>query len=369
MNIVVKILIGMIVLLPFFWVLPTYAEDVSSAIFALHSRPYGTDYAIWTVKWWQWFIAIPEDKTPADDPTGERCGTNQDDPDVWFLTGAFEGTVERNCTIPFGRAIFLPVVASECSYAEYANLKTEAELRKCAVEGDEVTDLGASFDGLKVQNIRDFRIQSPIFNASFPEKNVFGARVGPTQSVSDFYGMFLKPPSIGKHELHFFVLTLENPATGVPASGYDVTYHITVKQANFSELTENCIIEDKTYPIIFNSSSSISNFSCNKEAERISFKASENNVQGITEVPVGSIISGPYVVMMDGNPIKNFKTVTANDTKMTSIMLAYAPGNHEIVITGSNFIPEFSVQSAIVLALSVCSLIGIMNLARHRRLY
>ena len=64
------------------------------------------------------------------------------------------------CTIPAGKAILSPVATNECSYAENPNLKTEAELRACAVSGDEVNSIEATVDGVPVNDIAKYRIQS-----------------------------------------------------------------------------------------------------------------------------------------------------------------------------------------------------------------
>src|SRR5574341_864368 len=130
--------------------------------------------------WWKWFLAIPQNSHPMNGETGKLCGVNQENEKVWFLTTAGSGTVERTCTIPTGKAILSPAAANECSCAEFPNLKTEAELRDCAVSGDEVNSLAATVDGVAVKDIRTFRIQSPLFNATLAQNNVFGAPAGET---------------------------------------------------------------------------------------------------------------------------------------------------------------------------------------------
>ena len=93
-----------------------------------------------------------------NDETGKRCGVNQEDRNVWFLTTTGSGTAERTCTIPEGNAILSPVAANECSYAEFPNLKSEAELRNCAVSGNEVSTIAARVDGVEVKDIRKYRV-------------------------------------------------------------------------------------------------------------------------------------------------------------------------------------------------------------------
>src|ERR1051325_2933921 len=72
------------------------------------SSAYGHSYGEWAALWWQWVLAIPADENPLTDTTGEFCDVGQAGP-VWFLAGTFGSSVERSCTIPAGKAIFVPV--------------------------------------------------------------------------------------------------------------------------------------------------------------------------------------------------------------------------------------------------------------------
>lgn len=50
-----------------------------------------------------------------------------------------------------------------------------------------------SVDGVNFQNLQNYRIQSKMFNVTFPQDNIFGGRPGPTQSVSDGWFIMLQP--------------------------------------------------------------------------------------------------------------------------------------------------------------------------------
>ncbi len=70
--------------------------------------PYNEDSAEGlAARWVRWAASIGVDESPIADTTGAHAGLRQPD-DVWFLAGTFGGTVERHCTIPAGRRIFLP---------------------------------------------------------------------------------------------------------------------------------------------------------------------------------------------------------------------------------------------------------------------
>lgn len=191
------------------------------------SNHYGFSYSEWSAKWWQWAISIPTTAHPLFD--NADCNTAQSGP-VWFLGGSFvSSTATRACTVPLGKAVFLPILNAECSTAEPPPFHgdTEAELRACA-QGfmDGTTDLFATIDGTVIQNVGiagPYRMQSPLYSFSAPADNVFFVP-GPVtgQSVSDGVWLMLAPLSEGSHTIHFggvfttFSLTI------------DQTYNLTV---------------------------------------------------------------------------------------------------------------------------------------------
>src|SRR5215217_9093088 len=160
--------------------LSTFAQE-DSVTFPPDSKPYERTYADWTAEWWKWFISIPTGDNPINDPSGERCALGQKGP-VWFLVGSGGGKAERECTIPAGRAILIPAINVDCSYAEDQSLRTEDDLRACATsDQDLVTETAATLNGSVLQV---HRVQSPVFNLTFPVGDVFVTSGGPSQAVS-----------------------------------------------------------------------------------------------------------------------------------------------------------------------------------------
>ena len=209
----------------------TFSQAQNSIdVFMTDSRPYGVAYSEWTARWWQWALSIPKDINPVGDETGKYCTEKQEGP-AWFLAGTFGGRAERSCTIPFGKAILFAPMNVECSYAEDSNLKTESDLRVCAKSGqDLVRAVEVTVDGMKLQNLQKYRIQSPLFNLTLPNNNVFGLPASNTMAVSDGIWVFLKPLSPGNHEVHSkgTCVDFTTPST-VPSFVSDVTYHLTIK--------------------------------------------------------------------------------------------------------------------------------------------
>ena len=174
------------------------------AVFSSDSEPYGLTYGEWTAKWWQWGYSIPKNISPAYDDTGKYCAQKQSGL-VWFLTGTYGHPVNRICNIPAGKAILFPVLNSECSFAEFPNLKTLAELRICAKTiQNQVTTLNATVDGVAIPNLQKYRIQSPPFNFTLPQNNILGLPANvTTQAMADGNWVFLKPLSPGSHKITF----------------------------------------------------------------------------------------------------------------------------------------------------------------------
>jgi hypothetical protein len=168
------ILAGIISILPI-----VKADTINPGLYSPDSKPYGLTFAQWSEKWWLWLVSIPDPLNPLKDDTGKNCGIGQNDPNVWYLTGAGSGTIARSCTIPSGKAILFQPAGNECSYAENPSLKTESELRTCAISGDQVSSIHVTIDGRSLQNLQHYIVQTPLFNMTFPNNNIFGAPAGP----------------------------------------------------------------------------------------------------------------------------------------------------------------------------------------------
>jgi hypothetical protein len=212
----------------------------SGELFPSYSRPYNLTLGEWTARWWQWGYSIPKNINPAYDDNGRYCVEKQSGP-VWFLAGTYGHPVVRHCDIPSGKAILLPILNSECSFAEFPKLKTLSELRICAKTiQDQVTKVNVSVDGMPLPHLEKYRIQSPPFNFTLPQGNILGLAANTsTQAIADGNWVFLKPLSTGTHKIMFKgevqPRTERNPTTNSFAfpSGWDfeTIYNLTVKNA------------------------------------------------------------------------------------------------------------------------------------------
>lgn len=179
--------------------------SIESIIFPPDSKPYGVSYEEWAVKWWRWLLSIPKARNPALDSSGVNSTCNQDDPNVWFLAGTFGGSAERKCKIPSEKAIFMPIINYECSFADAPTVTTEQELAaKCRNEIDDIRDLAFMLNELSLTDMFPYRMRSPPFTIHLVENNVLDVDAGPTQMVSDGYWIFLKPLTTGMFHIKSF---------------------------------------------------------------------------------------------------------------------------------------------------------------------
>ena len=208
-----------------------------------NARAYGLTYGQWSARHWQWVYSMSENQNPLTDTAD--CSAGQSGP-VWFIGGNFAPTVSgsnvvgnanRHCMVPAGKALFFPIIDSECSQVE-GNGTTDAEFRACAkFVTDHVKNLRATVDGVDIQNLLNYRVQSPLFYfVPMPDNNLlqfygYMAPAGTTSPlVSDGVFLMLSPLSRGAHTIHFegeLVLTTPQDPFDLTFS-LDITYTIIV---------------------------------------------------------------------------------------------------------------------------------------------
>lgn len=184
-----------------------WAATLNPPTIPAQAKAYGMTYSEWSARWWQWALSLPADQNPFFDIEGSCAnGANGQLGPVWFLTGVISesGTAVRDCTVPAGKALFFPVINTECSTIEAPPFygTNEAELRECATAFD-FADVYARVDGANVRRLERLLVTSPLFNFTLPENNVLGLPAGSGQSVSNGYFVMLPPLPVGEHEVCF----------------------------------------------------------------------------------------------------------------------------------------------------------------------
>jgi hypothetical protein len=203
------------------------ADSMNPGVFSKDSAPYGIPYNEWLAKWWQWSFSIPTPQHPRDEYTPVKCALNQEGP-IWFLADQLGGREERTCTIPAGKAIFVPLLVGECDYS-LPEVKSDDALRRCAMAGNEYGVIEATVDGVKLKNLEQYRTQSGFFNITIPEDNIYNALAGTFKALTDGFFVFLEPLPPGKHDVHLKVSVL-NPIMDQFNYNADWTYHLIIPQ-------------------------------------------------------------------------------------------------------------------------------------------
>lgn len=200
------------------------AKNPNPTIAPPNAKAYGKTYAEWSAAWWQWALSLPADQNPffdgsiPDDEGGCANIANGQEGPVWFLTGVFNasGQAVRICDVPAGKALFFPLINTECSTIEAPPFYGEDEeaLRAC-VRDIIIEDMFAEIDGVQIADLESHFAESPLFTFSLPENDVLGLGPGEGQSVSSGYFLMLPPLSAGEHVISFggtypdFEFTLE----------------------------------------------------------------------------------------------------------------------------------------------------------------
>jgi hypothetical protein len=205
-----------------------FADDLNPGIFSKDSKPFDVPYGDWLAKYSQWFINFPAESHPREHYTSDSCSLAQSGP-VWFLTDTLAGNQERTCIIPSDKAVLLPVLDGRCwSDTTDPIPMNDQDITNCAKAGNEYGLISASIDGREIKDLDSYRAESPFFNITVPENNIYNNVPGIWKAKADGFFVFLEPLSPGNHTLHTKVSVL-NPTS--PESNYaaTLTYHLVVK--------------------------------------------------------------------------------------------------------------------------------------------
>jgi hypothetical protein len=186
--------------------------------FAPNARPHGASLTQWGEEWVRWTFSVPADQSPFLDPDGRFCQVGQSGP-VFFLGASFEGTPVRSCTVATGTPLLLSPGGNLCIL--HIDAETVEELRACVHQfTDTLTNVSADVDGVSVQGLARYSIDSPLFGFSLPTNNVLGLPPGQYQGVVGGFFVMFKPLPPGEHVIR--------DHDDFPGGGGGVEYHITV---------------------------------------------------------------------------------------------------------------------------------------------
>ena len=220
------------------------------SVVPVHSDAFGTTYEELAAKVWQWQFSMPISASAVYGTAD--CSTNQSGK-VWFLAASaepFETTpgvirqaATRNCKVPNGTALFIPVMNAECSTIPGDQLPpfgpTPAELKPCSLFASGFIDrskLIAIVDGVPIKALGQYQVTSPLFTfGPLPNNNIlesFGlfAPAGTTaQAVNTGIHLLLHPLSAGHHTIYLHAEVDVTPIGG-PRLIFDTVYNLTIEK-------------------------------------------------------------------------------------------------------------------------------------------
>ena len=179
-------------------------RNVSSLVFPPNAHPYGKSHGEWVAEFWQYAMEFPVEGHPFLD-TPEYDFAARQSGKVWFWS-APDGPITREVDIPHGTALFLTIRDVEVSSLEEPPFfgATEQEQRERANWfADRIVDVSVTIDGVPVENVEDYRFESPQFSFDAPTPWIFGATGGAGTSVGDGYYMMIKPLPVGTHTIEY----------------------------------------------------------------------------------------------------------------------------------------------------------------------
>lgn len=203
------------------------------------ATPFKTSYEELAAASWERAFGIPAAENPVADTTGEFCDRGQSGK-VWFLAGTFGGFVDRSCTVPAGKAILFPllnaVVFCPLPGETVDDLRDQVNELIDVPLSEGTVELEATIDGVPIENLFDFRAESPPFTipAGGLIEEAFPECVG-TSAVSDGFWLLIPPLSEGSHVIEFrgargaFEHSLFGP---IDAFSAGVTYEIEIVGSN-----------------------------------------------------------------------------------------------------------------------------------------
>jgi hypothetical protein len=125
------------------------------------------------------------------------------------------------------------------------------------------------------------------------------------------------------------------------------------------------MVGDEEIEVSVESTSTISGFELDEATKTISFNA--DGTGDSTVVSVGSVLQGPYTVMVDGEASEDFEESTDADG-VTTISVPHASGAHEVTITGTQVVPEFpiAVLGIVAAVIAIITVAGRTSLVKGK---
>jgi hypothetical protein len=214
---------------------PPVLASTSPSIFPPDSKPYGLAYTDHAQNFWQWLLSIPASQNPTEDLTGERCMNGQENSNssVVYLSPSPGGKAERECIVPTGKGLLIPVMVMEISDKEAPGSTVEDLHNAATKDQDGVNSLYLNVDNAEYtfDDLTNYRIHTNVFEVVWPDNGAFGVREGgPSNAVADGHYIITEPLTSGNHSIHYkSSLSCPDPVCIEPVFAQDVKYNIIAK--------------------------------------------------------------------------------------------------------------------------------------------
>jgi hypothetical protein len=178
--------------------------------------------------------------------------------------------------------------------------------------------------------------------------------------------MYMSPPAefdadVGKYDAAIDSLQIQGavdatiPTTTPPDDG-------SMDDGEMESTTKSVMVGEESVDVTVQSASTINSFALDEASKTLSFTA--DGTGDSTVVSVGSVLEGPYTVMVDGTAATNVQEST-DASGVTTLTVPHASGAHQITITGTQVVPEFPIAMLGI----VGALVAIVSLAGRSRLF
>jgi hypothetical protein len=129
---------------------------------------------------------------------------------------------------------------------------------------------------------------------------------------------------------------------------------VWVEPLGMKSMNQTVEVNGSKVDVRIESNYELSNFMFDEEQKRLSFRAEgDNRTIGLTLIPMGNFLEGPYSVTVDGQVREDFRIFDDQVAGGSLVEINYEQNSHNIVITGTNVVPEFPLQIAGVLAATI----------------
>lgn len=120
---------------------------------------------------------------------------------------------------------------------------------------------------------------------------------------------------------------------------------------------QSVMVAGESVQVSVESSSSISEFALDEATKTVSFKTDGTGTE--TMVAIGSVLEGPYTVMVDGQATTDFEEST-DDQGTKTVTTTHGEGAHDVTISGTQVVPEFpiAVLGAMAAVMGAVSVLG-----------